>query len=114
MTQQELQDATALGETPSIEFKSARSRGDRSFPEVVRAVLGMANRRGGGTVVIGVENNGTIQGLTAAQVATWTRPDEVVDRERDAGTHYATKERRSKNARARFTCSSRAPGTRAE
>lgn len=57
MTNRELIELIASGERPGVEFKNTRGREDKSFAEVVRAVLGMANRRDGGIVIIGVEDN---------------------------------------------------------
>jgi hypothetical protein len=42
-------------ELPGVEFKSPGPRGERAlFHSVVRAVLGMANRRDGGRIVLGL------------------------------------------------------------
>lgn len=77
MTQEEFLDLVAFREQPGVEFKNARARTDRNFLEVVRAVLGMANRRDGGRILIGVRDDGTIDGLAEAQIATWSSPDHV-------------------------------------
>ena len=74
MTDEELAELIARGERPGVEFKNARSRKDASFKEIVRAVLGMANRRDGGLVIIGIEDDGTPTGLTAAQIPSWQNP----------------------------------------
>lgn len=57
MTDQEFEDLLALGhETNGVEFKGPGARTDRPFlAKVIRAILGMANRRDGGFVILGVE-----------------------------------------------------------
>jgi predicted HTH transcriptional regulator len=79
MTPTEFIELIAVGERPGVEFKNARGRKDRNFLEVVRAVIAMANRRDGGLVFIGVANDGVIEGLTTAQLATWETADYVRD-----------------------------------
>jgi predicted HTH transcriptional regulator len=63
-------------EQHSVEFKGAHPRTDRLFfAKVVRAILGMANRRDGGFVVIGVEElegNLNPAGLAEEVAGTWT------------------------------------------
>lgn len=75
MTDQDLIDLIAAGETPGVEFKNARDRTAPSFIEVIRAALGMANRRDGGVIIIGVDNDGNAPGLVAGQVGSWQNPD---------------------------------------
>ncbi len=75
MTDQELVELIAAGETPGVEFKNARDSTAPSFIEVVRAALGMANRRDGGVIIIGVDNDGNAPGLAARQVGSWQNPD---------------------------------------
>jgi len=69
-------------ERSGIEFKSAGRRDDKNFlARVVRAVLGMSNRRDGGYVIVGVEETeGALvpQGLSPDDLRTWT-PDHVGD-----------------------------------
>ncbi len=57
MTDQEFDTLLHRGyETNGVEFKGPGKRTDRAFlAQVVRAILGMANRRDGGLVIIGVE-----------------------------------------------------------
>ena len=57
MTTRELQELLERGyETRGIEFKGTRPRSDKLFfARVVRAVLGMSNRRDGGVIVLGVK-----------------------------------------------------------
>lgn len=83
MTDEEFAEELALGhETSGVEFKGPGPRSNRQlFAQVVRAVLGMANRRDGGRVIIGVEdNNGVLNpvGLIEHDLATW-RYDHVAD-----------------------------------
>lgn len=85
MTDEELAELIAAGERPGVEFKNARTRADQSFPEVVRAVLGMTNRRDGGVVIIGVNDDRTAPGVSAAQAQSWENADHV----RQAMASYA-------------------------
>ena len=83
MTNQEFAQLLALRhEMSGVEFKGPGTRSDRPFfAQIVRVMLGMANRRDGGTVVIGVEDVGTTLspvGLTDEQGITW-RYDDVAD-----------------------------------
>jgi predicted HTH transcriptional regulator len=70
-------------EIRGLEFKGpGRSTDRRLFAQVVKAVLGMANRRDGGRVVVGVEDLGDSLhpvGLDVTQLATWNY-DDVADR----------------------------------
>jgi predicted HTH transcriptional regulator len=76
----EFESLLALGyETNGVEFKGPGPRTDKSFhAKVVRAILGMANRRGGGRVIIGVEskNLGPV-GLSGSDLATWSNYDDL-------------------------------------
>jgi predicted HTH transcriptional regulator len=76
MTESDLRDLLALGhEVPGVEFKGPGPRAASSlFAKVARAALAMANRRGGGAIVIGVEDErGKIRpvGLNHKDLATW-------------------------------------------
>ena len=80
LTQEELKTAIAFGrEQRGIEFKGPGKRSVKSFmAKVVRAMLGMANKRGGGVVVVGVEDDGTnlnLIGLSDDELATWSYDD---------------------------------------
>jgi len=81
MLEQELRETLARGrEQPGVEFKDSRARTDREFAaKVVRACLGMANRRDGGHVIIGVKDDGKgrVQpvGLSSQDAATWNESD---------------------------------------
>lgn len=78
MTPSEFLDLLAADEQRGVEFKNARARNDTNFPEVARAVLGMANRRDGGWILVGVEDRTrNIEGLSVEQVASWENPDPV-------------------------------------
>jgi len=61
-------------ETHGVEFKGPGKRTDSAFlAKVVRAILGMANRRDGGVVIIGVEDDLLEPvGLEEDQADTWT------------------------------------------
>jgi len=83
MTDQEFAEILALAyERRGIEFKGAGPLNDKSLrAKVVRAVLGMANRRDGGFVVVGVEDTGgklDPVGLDATDISTW-KYDDVAD-----------------------------------
>ena len=84
MTDEEFAQIMGLAhEIRGLEFKGpGRSTDRRLFAQVVKAVLGMANRRDGGRVVVGVEDHGdSLQpvGLDDTQLATWNY-DDVADR----------------------------------
>lgn len=76
MTNEEFAEIMALDhELAGVEFKGSGRLADRRLSaQVVKAILGMANRRDGGSVIIGVEDDlGTLNpvGLTSTQVDTW-------------------------------------------
>lgn len=68
MTEAELQELIAQGETLTVEFKSDRRDG-LSDHELQEAVVCLANHEGG-RLLIGVEDNGTITGLHQRHAAT--------------------------------------------
>jgi predicted HTH transcriptional regulator len=77
MTKEEFGEILARGrEQPNVEFKGPGLKSDKHlFAKVTRAVLGMANRRDGGYVIVGVEERqGKLNptGLPPEQLATWT------------------------------------------
>lgn len=76
MTEEQFAQIMALGhETTGVEFKGPGSRQSKAIlAGVVRAVLGMANRRDGGLVIVGVDESGGTpvpRGLTSEDLATW-------------------------------------------
>jgi len=76
----ELRELIAVGyEQGGIEFKPPCDRRNKEiFARVVRAVLGMANRRDGGKVVVGVLDENRVltpMGLTSVDLATWNLDD---------------------------------------
>lgn len=80
MTEEEFAELIARGrEQTSVEFKGPGLKTDRHlFAKVTRAVLGMANHRDGGIVVVGIEEQQTglvPTGLTSDQLATWNYDD---------------------------------------
>src|SRR5712692_3907863 len=82
MTEEEFREYLALGrESRGVEFKGPGSRTDKHFfARVVRAVIGMANRRDGGVVILGVEEHAGVLnpvGLSREQLGTWNRYDHV-------------------------------------
>lgn len=75
-----LAELVALGhELQGVECKSPGSRTDKLLLiKAVKAMLGMANRRDGGLVIIGVQDNKTALvpvGLNAKDLAAWTYDD---------------------------------------
>ena len=83
-----IKQAVALGrEQRSVEFKAPGSRKDRHLcAKVIRAVVGMANLRDGGHVLVGISDDAApgIAGLSEADAATWTH-----DAFRDSLDQYA-------------------------
>lgn len=83
MTDDDLAQLIQLGhETRSVEFKEPGARTDRVLlAKVVRAMLAMANLRGGGVVIVGVHeaDNKTLVplGVDAESEATWLDYDAV-------------------------------------
>ena len=69
----------ALGYEPlAVEFKGTGSRGDKHFlARVIRAVLGMANQRDGGRVILGVDDGGVPSGMEPSDLESWRSYDEV-------------------------------------
>ena len=76
MTEGQFADLLAIGhETTGLEFKPAGPLGGRLMYLVFRALMGMANRRGGGRVIVGVDERGgsvVPVGLSEEELATWT------------------------------------------
>src|SRR4051794_2988975 len=82
MTEQDFEELLDRGyETSGVEFKEPGARSDKFFlAKVVRGVLGMANRRDGGYVIVGVEEiegNLTPKGLSHTQIESWRSYDDV-------------------------------------
>lgn len=82
-SEEEFERLLALGhEQRGVEFKGPGRRSDKQFfARVARSVLGMANRRDGGRVIIGVEDkSGVLQavGLDASDLKTW-KYDDIAD-----------------------------------
>ena len=80
MTDEEFEASISLGyELTGVEFKGPGLASDRYFfAKVTEAILGMANRRDGGRVVIGVECNTARfnpTGLSTGQLITWNYDD---------------------------------------
>lgn len=82
MTGDQLLEALALGEQRHLEFKADGSLVDALYrARVIRAVIGMANRRDGGTVILGVDDSDPPSscGMSTANVIAWTHFDNVAD-----------------------------------
>lgn len=84
MTDEEFSEILALGyERRGVEFKGPGPLEDKQLrARVVRAMLGMANRRDGGLVIIGVEDDrGNLKptGLNPSDLSTW-KYDDVADK----------------------------------
>jgi predicted HTH transcriptional regulator len=81
MDKQEFSEIIGRGrEQPGVEFKGGGSRKDkRLLAKVIRAVMGMANRRDGGRVIIGVqEDEGgapIFNGVSPEDLLTWSYDD---------------------------------------
>ncbi len=78
----ELRDILALGhEQRGVEFKGPMDASDRSFlAKVIRAALGMANRRDGGYIILGIDDAAPESGgpgLNPSQVVQWTSYDDL-------------------------------------
>ncbi|MDA1096767.1 MAG: ATP-binding protein [Chloroflexi bacterium] len=76
MTEDDMDQLIARGhETRGVEFKGPGSRTDKLLgAKVTRAAIGMANRRDGGLVVVGVDDAGsslTATGLVPVDVSSW-------------------------------------------
>lgn len=69
-------------EQSGVEFKSAGDRADPALRgKVIRGMLAMANRRDGGTVIVGVREDPAglaLDGLDATQLASW-KHDSLAD-----------------------------------
>lgn len=69
MTEQELRDLIAQGETLTAEFKSdVEEKGGLHQDKLVEAVVCLANTQGG-TILLGVEDSGEVTGLNPARPA---------------------------------------------
>lgn len=82
MTEQEFAEYLSLShELTGVEFKGPGPRSHKHlFAKVVRAVLGMANRRDGGIVIVGVDDSrGVLKpvGLSDGDLTTWKKYDDV-------------------------------------
>lgn len=81
MTEQEFEKLLARGyETEGVEFKGPGIRTDRPFfAKVVRAILGMANHRDGGFVILGVAEPTMPDpvGLNDEQAESWLSYDDL-------------------------------------
>jgi len=83
VTEQDFESLLARGyETNGVEFKGPGNRTDSAFMAVVtRAILGMANRRDGGLVIIGVESESLVPvGFGDDEVKAWLNYDELAAR----------------------------------
>ena len=76
MTEEEIDELIARGhELTGVEFKGAGPRTDKLLQaKVIRAAMGMSNRRDGGLVIIGVDDHGKsliANGLSSKDLRTW-------------------------------------------
>lgn len=70
-------------EQRGVEFKAAGSLTDSDYrARVIRAVMGMANRRDGGTVILGVDDASPASspGVTDVHASQWSQFDDVADK----------------------------------
>ena len=84
MTASEFDTMLAVGyESRGIEFKGPGIRSERPFlAQVARAVMGLANRRDGGSVILGVQDDGGILspiGLADDHLESWRAYDDVAE-----------------------------------
>lgn len=83
ITDKQLQTILAFGsEQRGVEFKRSGSLQNAAYrARVIRAILGMANRRDGGLVILGVDDDDPLgsAGVDASIVAEWTVYDDVAD-----------------------------------
>lgn len=80
MKESDLKELLAPGyETRGVEFKPPGPRTSKPlFAKVTRAALGMANRRDGGTIIMGIQSINNIPtpvGLTDSDLRTWSYDD---------------------------------------
>jgi hypothetical protein len=80
MNEAEFEKLLAPGhETRGVEYKPPGRRTDKLlFAKITRAALGMANRRDGGTIVIGIDCGNNVPepvGLTKDDLLTWAYDD---------------------------------------
>ena len=83
VTELEFESLLALGhESNGVEFKGPGKRSDKAFLAlVIRAILGMANRRDGGLVILGVESKSLEPvGLSDDDAALWLKYDELSEK----------------------------------
>jgi predicted HTH transcriptional regulator len=72
MEEQEVSQLLRAGEQRAVEFKRGGPLNDSNLvARIARAVLAMSNKRDGGRVFVGVENDGTPGGIGPADFATW-------------------------------------------
>lgn len=86
MVDQEFRELLAYGrEQAGVEYKGPGSRATNKqlLAKVVRAMLSMSNRRNGGIVIVGVDedSNGALLpvGLSEPDLATWNNYDDLAD-----------------------------------
>lgn len=82
ISDEELRVVLALGhEQRGVEFKGPGAAGDAPFrAKVIRAALGMANRRDGGYIILGIDDAAPESGgpgLSATQITEWTNYDNL-------------------------------------
>jgi predicted HTH transcriptional regulator len=83
VTEQEFETLLAIGhEKNGVEFKGCGNRTDPAFRAgVIRAILGMANRRDGGLVILGVDADSLEPvGFEDDEVKAWLNYDELAAR----------------------------------
>src|SRR6266568_3173591 len=84
LTNEQFEELLTLeNEIPEVEFKGPGPRSNSyHLAKIARAVMGMANRRDGGTVIIGVEETNSMLnpiGLSQLDAATWRNNDRIID-----------------------------------
>lgn len=88
MEEQELRELVNRGhELLRVEFKSAGTFADGLRAKAIRAILALSNLRDGGTLIVGVREEGVVavlDPLTADQAKTWSADDVLAQANRYA------------------------------
>lgn len=83
MNEPEFLELVAVGEARGVELKGPMSLSDKSTLKVVRAAMALSNRRDGGHIILGIQeqkgSQPTFVGLSDEQAGTWTY-DDIADK----------------------------------
>lgn len=68
----EVEQFLASGELRGVEYKQGGALSDtRRLAKIMRAMMAMSNKRDGGLVLVGVEDSGTVSGISSLDLSTW-------------------------------------------